>query len=107
MRRAFGIISFVIVSVMASAQTQQGEVKTRGRMENGVLKPGKGLAGATVYVTGRQAVRSEGDASRLSFPVTGQKFRIVKVLGAEHPDSKMTKETVLETRNKIEKESVE
>ena len=61
------------------AQTQQGEVKTRGRMENGVLKPGKGLAGATVYVAGRQAVQSEGDAGRFSFPVTGQKFRIEKV----------------------------
>ena len=43
------------------AQTQQGVVKTRGRMVNGVLQPGKGLAGATVQVKDHNALLSGVD----------------------------------------------
>ena len=65
--------------MMAVAQTQQGVVKTRGRMVNGMLRPGKGLASATVKIAGRQAVVSQGKEGRFSFPVSGQKFRIESV----------------------------
>ena len=41
-----GFISFI--ALLASAQTQQGFVKTKGRMVNGQLVPGKGLKSATV-----------------------------------------------------------
>lgn len=68
-----------LVSTSLFAQTQQGVVKTRGRMVNGVWQPGKGLAGATVNLAGRQAVVSKGTGGNFAFPVSGQKFRIVKV----------------------------
>ena len=67
------------MSLVASAQTQYGVVKTRGRMVNGVLQPGKGLADATVKVAGKQAVVSKGNEGGFSFPVAGQNFRLESV----------------------------
>ena len=46
----------VMLSIMLSAQTQQGYVKTKGRMVNGQHVPGQGLKGATVSIKGRTAV---------------------------------------------------
>lgn len=50
------------------AQTQQGVVKTRGKMVNGKLVSGVGLSGATVTIQGRSAVLSQGSGA-FSFPV--------------------------------------
>jgi hypothetical protein len=66
MRKASWLLFFLFVVVIASAQTQQGIVKTRGRMVNGVLKPGVGLQGATVQVKNRSAVVS-GANGKFSF----------------------------------------
>lgn len=85
MKRLF-IVYVVLQAVvtMVYAQQQQGVVKTRGRMVNGVLQPGKGLAGATVYITGRQAVMSQGNNGKFSFPVSGQKYRVEKVVKKDY-----------------------
>lgn len=78
-KQVFGILSCLLVLLPVSGQTQQGVVKTRGRLVNGVLQPGKGLAEATVQVAGRQPVLTHGNDGNFSFPVTGQKFRVQKV----------------------------
>lgn len=48
----------IVMSMSTNAQTQQGVVKTRGRMINGMLQRGKGLGGATIHVTGQNAMVS-------------------------------------------------
>ena len=72
------LISLLTTAVLfASAQTQSGVVKTRGRMVNGKLVPGTLLQGATVEVEGRQPVLAAD--GRFSFPVTGSGFRLKSV----------------------------
>lgn len=66
-----------------SAQTQQGIVKTKGRLgTNGSVMHGKRLQGATVIIKGRSAVVS-GANGTFSFPVPEQNFYLqnVKKLG--------------------------
>ena len=53
------IILCLLVSMMASAQTQQGYVKTKGRLgNNGVVIAGTRLSGATITVKGGNTVLS-------------------------------------------------
>lgn len=69
----FGII------LSAQAQTQQGYVKTKGRMVDGKLVPGQGLKGASVSVHGRTAVLVHADDGAFSFPVPEVQFRLDSV----------------------------
>lgn len=70
----------MFLMLSASAQTQQGFVKTRGRMDaQGNLIPGQGLKGATVFVQGRSTVLVNKDDGSFSFPVTGAQFRLDSV----------------------------
>jgi hypothetical protein len=66
MKRVICLSVCLLVITTMMAQTQQGIVKTRGRMVNGVLKPGVGLQGATVQVKNRSAVVS-GANGKFSF----------------------------------------
>ena len=68
-----------MLSVMLTAQTQQGYVKTKGRMVNGKLVPGQGLRGATVSIKGRTAVLVNADDGAFSFPVAEAQFRLDSV----------------------------
>ena len=68
-----------MLSIMLSAQTQQGYVKTKGRMVNGKLVPGQGLKGATVSIKGRTTVLVNGNDGAFSFPVTEAQFRVDSV----------------------------
>lgn len=64
----------------AQTQTQQGYVKTRGRLDsNGNLIPGQGLKGAVVYIKGRNSVSVESDDGAFSFPVPKTQFRVDSV----------------------------
>ena len=72
-----GFISFI--ALLASAQTQQGFVKTKGRMVNGQLVPGKGLKSATVSVHGRTSVLVKGDDGAFSFPSPEPQYRLDSV----------------------------
>lgn len=51
MKRIFGVILLLAIIQVGFAQTQQGVVKTRGRMVNGVLVPGKTISNATVVLS--------------------------------------------------------
>ena len=79
MKRSILLTTFILLSTIAFAQTQQGFVKTRGRMVNGQLVPGQGLKGATVSVNGRTPVLVNADNGAFSFPIPDQHFRIDSV----------------------------
>ena len=69
----------VLLCLSASAQTQQGFVKTKGRMVNGKLVPGQGLKDATVSIKGRTTVLVKGDDGAFSFPTPEAQFRMDSV----------------------------
>ena len=79
MKKAFTLLTAMMFSIMLSAQTQQGFVKTKGRMVNGLLVPGQGLKGATVSVQGRSTVLVNQENGAFSFPVTTPQFRLDSV----------------------------
>ena len=66
---------FVMCSVFTNAQTQQGVVKTRGKMVNGKHVAGQGLSGATITLQGRSRVLSQGNGT-FSFPVQNKTFMV-------------------------------
>ena len=68
-----------LMDVSVFAQTQQGYVKTKGRMVDGQLVPGQGLKGATVSIKGRAAVLVNSNDGAFSFPVPDRQFRIDSV----------------------------
>ena len=72
----FTILSMLSASI-AYAQTQNGVLKTRGRMENGKLVPGTPLSGATVQVDGRQAILVKN--GKFSFPVKDGRYTLKSV----------------------------
>ena len=79
MKKAFLYVAAMLLCLAASAQTQQGYVKTKGRMVNGKLVPGQGLKGATVSIKGRTAVLVNADDGAFSFPVTETQFQLDSV----------------------------
>ena len=56
MKKIILLSTILLLNLAAYSQTQQGYVKTKGRMVNGQLVPGQGLKGATVSVKGRTAI---------------------------------------------------
>lgn len=79
MKRFILLSATMLLSIILSAQTQQGYVKTKGRMVNGKHIPGKGLKGATVSIKGRTTVLVNADDGAFSFPVPETKFRVDSV----------------------------
>lgn len=77
MKRIFLTLIALAIFGGVQAQTQQGVIKTRGRMVNGKLVPGTLLSGATVQVEGRQAILAKD--GRFSFPVKDGKFTLKSV----------------------------
>ena len=80
--KAYFLFAAILVTPMnIHAQTQMGIVKTRGRMVNGVLKPGMGLDGATVQLNGRNVLTKNevGKKGCFSFPVNGKNFLVKSV----------------------------
>ena len=69
----------LLIATVSFAQTQQGYVKTKGRMVSGKLVPGQGLKGATVSVQGRTPVLVNADDGAFSFPVPVTQFRLDSV----------------------------
>lgn len=64
---------------MSFAQTQQGFVKTKGRMVDGKHVPGQGLKGATVSIRGRTTVLVKADDGAFSFPMPETQFHLDSV----------------------------
>ena len=80
MKKVFIFLAAISLSFMANAQTQQGYVKTKGRLDaQGNIIPGQGLKGATVSVQGRTTVLVNTDNGKFSFPVTTEQFRLDSV----------------------------
>ena len=73
-------LSICLAAVLTlGAQTQQGYVKTPGRLgNNGQVIAGKRLSGVTVQVKGRSAVLSNANGA-FSFPIPANKFSIQSV----------------------------
>ena len=80
MKRLRTIILLALLGLTggALAQTQQGYVKTKGRMMNGKYYSGKGIGDATVQVKDRSAMRSRADGT-FSFPVSGKSYSLQQV----------------------------
>ena len=92
------------MGLVAAAQTQQGYVKTKGRMDaKGNLIPGQGLKGATVSVQGRSAVLVNTDDGKFAFPVTDSQFRLdsVKKKGYQVVDAEACPRTYNYSRNPL------
>ena len=67
------------ITVTAFAQTQQGVVKTRGRMVNGQHVSGSGLTGAIVSIQGGNSYSVQDSTGSFSFPVPAKTFVIQRV----------------------------
>ena len=63
----------------SQTRVQQGCVKTRGRMVNGVHVPGKGLPGAIVSIKGGNAVGVKNNNGSFSFTTKGNTFVVESV----------------------------
>jgi len=68
MKKTLFLLYFLILLFDASAQTQQGYVKTKGRLaNNGTVIQGTRLSGAMVTVKGRNAVLSGSNGTFFKF----------------------------------------
>ena len=69
----------LLMTLVTTAQTQQGFVKTKGRMVNGQYVKGKGLPGASVTLSeGNSCVVQNNDGS-FSFPLSSKTFFVKEV----------------------------
>ena len=80
MKKLYAFIALWLMMCGAFAQTQQGFVKTKGRMDaKGNLISGQGLKGATISVQGRTTVLVNADDGSFTFPVPETRFCIDSV----------------------------
>lgn len=79
MKRLLLLSLCLLTAALCAAQTQQGYVKTKGRMAGGTLIPGQGLSGALVSVRGRAMVLVDNEDGAFSFPVQDRQFQIDSV----------------------------
>ena len=78
MKRLLWTAACLLLVLSASAQTQQGYVKTKGRLVNGSVVSGQRIAGVTVQVKGRNAVVSQ-QGGAFSFHVPSNKYSVQSV----------------------------
>ena len=79
MKRFLTLSLCIIMSMMATAQTQQGYVKTKGRLSNnGSVIAGQRLSGASVTLKGGNTVLSKQNGT-FSFPVPAQTYYLQNV----------------------------
>ena len=80
MKRLFLLSAIMMMGIILSAQTQQGYVKTKGRLaKDGTVVSGTRIPNVTIQVKGRTPVISQTDG-RFSFPVPEQRFSLTNVL---------------------------
>ena len=79
MKKLILISLILLIGTWSFAQTQQGYVKTKGRMVDGKLVPGQGLKGTMVSIKGRTVVLVNADDGAFSFPVAEAQFRLDSV----------------------------
>ena len=104
MKKLLLLTACIMIGFYALAQTQQGYVKTKGRMDaQGKLLPGHGLKGTTVSIQGRTAVLVNQDDGSFSFPVTASQFRLdsVKKKGYQLVDHDACPKTYTYSKNPL------
>lgn len=104
MKKYIILFTTMMLCIMLSAQTQQGYVKTKGRLANdGSVIPGQGLKGATVSIKGRTAVLVNADDGAFSFPVPEAQFRVdsVKKKGYQLVDMDALSKTYKHSANPV------
>ena len=80
MKRLLVLSLALLMATLLCAQSQQGYVKTRGRLDaKGNLIHGEGLKGATVYIKGRTATLVKDTNGAFSFPVPTRQYQIDSV----------------------------
>lgn len=80
MKKIFVFVFTLSLAINASfAQTQQGYVKTKGRMVNGRHVVGRGLPGATVHIQGGNSVGVKSASGSFSFVVPAKTFIVESV----------------------------
>ena len=77
--RLLSLLIIILLPLWVVAQTQQGYVKTKGRMVNGKHVPGQGLKGATVSIQDRTPVVVQSVDGSFSFPIPAQTFVLQSV----------------------------
>lgn len=87
------IILMIFMHLGVSAQVQQGVVKTRGKMVNGKLQHGKGLAGVIIQLRNHSALVSDKNG-KFSFWLKDSVFQITSVSKSGYI---LTNEDVLRT----------
>ena len=78
-KKIISLFLFLFVAMSGYSQTQQGCVKTRGRIIDGKHVPGKGLTGAVVSIQGRADVGVKRKDGHFSFPATEKQFMVQAV----------------------------
>ena len=79
MKKFFFVIYLLVSVITVFAQTQQGYVKTRGRLNaDGTVLSGMRLTGATITFKGRGSVTS-GTNGVFTFAVPNKTFCIINV----------------------------
>ena len=103
MKKYFLISIILMLGIMLSAQTQQGYVKTKGRMVNGKHVPGQGLKGASVSIQNRTPVVVQNDNGSFSFPIPAKTFMLQSVQknGYELVDADVLKKSYNYSTNPI------
>ncbi|MBQ8629122.1 MAG: DUF2225 domain-containing protein [Prevotella sp.] len=101
--RILTAIAALFLCANSVAQTQQGVVKTRGRMVNGKHVPGKGLPGTVVSIKGRTAIGVKNNNGTFSFPVNGKQFMVqsVKKSGYTLVDADAAPKTYMHSTNML------
>ena len=74
--RLLSLLIMILLPLWVVAQTQQGYVKTKGRMVNGKHIPGQGLKGATVSIQDRTPVVVQSVDGSFSFPIPARTFML-------------------------------
>lgn len=79
MKRFIIVYCLLMIVSVCSSQTQQGYVKTRGRLgNNGTLIAGQRLSGVTISIKGRNVIQSENNGT-FSFAVPTKTFNLTNV----------------------------
>ena len=79
MKRFFLLSAAIMFGIMLSAQTQQGYVKTKGRLAgDGSVIAGKRIPNATIQVKDRTPVVSQVNGT-FSFPIPAKNFYLINV----------------------------
>ena len=103
MKKLICIWAVFLLAATAFAQTQQGFVKTKGRMVNGQHVPGQGLNGATVSIKGCTPVLVNSNDGSFSFPIPAKTFMVQQVQkkGYELVDADALKKSYTYSANPI------